>query len=117
VDGQSRPLNPLIRDEVYRIDRSALVDAFRYSGSPTVEMEIQYQDNLKVSVRDEGRGFNDQALVSDPKRRSALIGMRDQAVEMGAQFQVWSSTGAGTEVVLTVPGHIAFQHEDNPKGL
>ncbi len=32
VDGQPRPLHPVLRDEVYRIGREALVNAFRHSG-------------------------------------------------------------------------------------
>jgi signal transduction histidine kinase len=117
VDGQSRPLNPLIRDGIYRIGRSALAEAFRYSGSPAVEMQIQYHGNLQVSVRDQGRGFDDRALRSDSQRRSGLIAMRDQAEEMGARFKVWSAVDAGTEIRLTVPGHIAFADADTPKEL
>jgi len=109
VDGQSRPLNPLIRDEVYRIGRGALANAFRHSGSPRVEMQIGYDATLRVTVRDEGRGF-DAAMPG-----SGLIGMRQKAEEIGAQFRVWSRREAGTEVVLTVPGHIAFAPDVNPK--
>jgi len=109
VDGRSRPLNPLIRDEVYRIGRSALSNAFRHSGSSSVEMQIGYDAKLRVAVRDEGRGFDARVLGS------GLIGMRNRAEKIGAQFQVWSRREAGTEVVLTVPGHIAFPPDDNSK--
>ena len=109
VDGKSRPLNPLIRDEVYRIGRAALANAFRHSGSPSVEMRIGYDARLRIVVRDEGRGFDAHALGS------GLVAMRNSAEEIGAEFQVWSRHEAGTEVVLTVPGHIAFSRDDTPK--
>jgi signal transduction histidine kinase len=108
VDGKSRPLSPLIRDEVYRIGRAALANAFRHSGSPSVEMQIGYRAKLRVAVRDEGRGLDTRLLGSE------LIAMRDRAEEIGAKFQVRSRRKAGTEVVLTVPGHIAFPPDDNP---
>jgi Y_Y_Y domain/Histidine kinase len=40
VDGPRRPLNPLIRDQVYRMGREGLSNAFRHSGAATVEIEI-----------------------------------------------------------------------------
>lgn len=108
VDGKSRPLNALIRDDVYQIGRAALANAFRHSGSSNVEMQIGYDAKLRVAVRDDGRGFDPHALGSE------LIRMRNTAEQIGAQFQVWSRQEAGTEVVLTVPGHIAFPADDHP---
>ena len=42
VEGRSRPLHPVFRDEVYRIGREAIVNAFRHSGARTIEVEIEY---------------------------------------------------------------------------
>src|SRR5215470_10177135 len=42
VEGLSRPLHPVIRDEVYRIGREALVNAFRHSGANNIEVEVEY---------------------------------------------------------------------------
>ena len=42
VEGRPRPLHPLIRDEVYRIGREALVNAVRHSGGQKIEVEIEY---------------------------------------------------------------------------
>ena len=38
VDGQPRPLHPVLRDEVYSIGREALVNAFRHSGAKSIEL-------------------------------------------------------------------------------
>jgi hypothetical protein len=35
--------------------------------------------------------------------------MRERADRIHASFHVWSKTGGGTEVDLSVPAHIAFQ--------
>ncbi len=74
-------------------------------------MEIAYGAGLRVAVRDAGLGFDALSLGS------GLIGMRNRAERIGAQFQVWSRREVGTEVVLTVPGHIAFPLDDNPNEL
>jgi nitrate/nitrite-specific signal transduction histidine kinase len=41
-----------------------------------------------------------------------LSGMRERADRIGARFKVWSRALAGTEVELSVPGHVAFQRID-----
>jgi hypothetical protein len=35
--------------------------------------------------------------------------MRERAEGIGAGFNVWSHSEAGTEVELSVPGHVAYQ--------
>jgi signal transduction histidine kinase len=65
VDGQRRPLNPLIRDQVYRIGREGLSNAFRHSGAALVEVEINYgESDLRLAVRDTGCGIDEEVLRS-----------------------------------------------------
>jgi len=42
VEGQARALHPVIRDEVYRIGREALANAFRHSRASGIEVELEY---------------------------------------------------------------------------
>jgi len=37
-----------------------------------------------------------------------LPGIRERAKQVGAQLDVWSKLGAGTEVELRIPGSIAY---------
>src|SRR5262249_26328696 len=55
VEGRSRPLHPVLRDEVYRIGREAIINAFRHSGARTIEVELEYsKGEFKLIVRDDG---------------------------------------------------------------
>jgi signal transduction histidine kinase len=109
VEGQPRPLNPVIRDEVYRIGREALVNAFRHSGAKRIEIELEYASSgLRILVRDDGRGIDPAVLRAGSDGHWGLPGMRERAEGIGARFKVWSRASAGTEVELSVPGHIAF---------
>lgn len=110
VEGQPRPLHPVLRDEVYRIAREALVNAFRHSGATSIEAELEYTKNeLRVLVRDNGCGIDDRVLRSgNAEGHWGLPGMRERAERIGAHLSVWSRAAAGTEVVLSVPGHRAF---------
>lgn len=109
VEGQARPLHPIIRDEVYRIGREAVVNAFRHSQANNIEVELEYADReLRVLVRDDGCGIDPQVLQSGRDGHWGLSGMRERASRIGARLKVWSNAGTGTEVELSVPSRVAF---------
>ena len=110
VEGQRRPLHPVIRDEVYRISREAAVNAFRHSRGSSVEVEVEYAaQRLRILVRDNGCGIDAQVLRPGREGHWGLSGMRERAERIGARLRVWSRAAAGTEVELSVPGHVAYQ--------
>jgi signal transduction histidine kinase len=110
VEGASRTLHPMVRDEVFRIGREAIANAFRHSGATSIEVALEYGANeLKVSVRDNGCGIEPQVLQSGRDGHWGLSGMRERAERAGAKLRVWSSAASGTEVDLRVPARIAFE--------
>jgi signal transduction histidine kinase len=110
VEGQPRPLHPLLRDEIYRIGREALVNAFRHSHAENIEMEMEYMARqFRFLVRDNGCGIDPKVLQSGREGHWGLPGMRERSERIGGRLHVWSSAAAGTEVELSVPGHIAYQ--------
>jgi signal transduction histidine kinase len=112
VEGRDRPLKPLVRDEIYRIGREAVVNAFRHSEASRVELALEYgSPGLRVLVRDNGRGIDTDVLKSGRDGHWGLAGMRERADRIGAAFRVWSSVGTGTEVELSVPARVAFASE------
>ena len=118
VEGRAQALHPIVRDEVYRIGREALANAFRHSQASGVEVELEYADNqLRVLVRDNGCGIDPQVLRSGRDGHWGLSGMRERANRIGATLKVWSRPAGGTEVDLTVPGQVAFQHHAFRGGL
>ena len=110
VEGQPRPLHPLVRDEVYRIGREALVNAFRHSRAGNIEVELHYAtDQLRILVRDDGCGIDPQVLDTGREGHWGLSGMRERAERIDAQVKVLSRPAGGTEVELRVPGSVAFR--------
>jgi signal transduction histidine kinase len=110
VEGTPLPLQAVIHDEVYSIGREALVNAFRHSGASNIEVQLDYASNrMRVLVRDNGRGIKPELLRWGRDGHWGLSGMRERAERIGAKFKVMSGPSAGTEVELSVPGHIAFQ--------
>jgi signal transduction histidine kinase/ligand-binding sensor domain-containing protein len=109
VEGQPRALVPTIRDEVYRIVREALVNAFRHSGAARVELELEYTPGgLNMLVRDDGRGIDPRVVSMGTAGHWGLPGMRERAERIGARLKVSTRLGAGTEVELSIPAAVAF---------
>ena len=109
VQGKSRELNPAIRQQAYRIGREALLNAFRHAGASRIEVDLEYASaRFRIAVRDDGKGIVDGLFHSERKRYRGLIAMRELAQGMGAKLKVMSRAAAGTEIELSIPGHIAF---------
>jgi signal transduction histidine kinase len=109
-NGTPRVIRPLLRDEVYRIGREAILNARRQGGATTVEIELAYQDDgLRLVVRDNGRGVDPEAGDGDAHRGLRVMSARAKAI--GGQLDVRSISGKGTEVVLWVPARLGFEGE------
>jgi signal transduction histidine kinase/ligand-binding sensor domain-containing protein len=105
IHGTPRTLRPIIRDDIYRIAGEALRNAFRHAGARRIEVELRYDDRrFQLRVRDDGHGIDPLVLNGIRGGRFGLPGMRERAELIGGQFEVWSETGMGTEVALTMPG-------------
>jgi ligand-binding sensor domain-containing protein/two-component sensor histidine kinase len=115
VEGKQRDLSPTLQDEIYRITREAVRNAFAHAAAANIEVEIRYdQAQLRVLVRDDGKGV-DPKILEDGGRPGhwGISGMRERAQRIGAQLAFWSEVGAGTEVQLTVRSAIAYEkHRD-----
>lgn len=110
ANATARPVRPMIRDEVYRVGREALVNAFVHARASSIEVEVEYANRyLRVLVRDDGCGIDSQVLQSGRAEHWGLPGMRERAGKMGANLKLRSRPGMGTEVEMTVPGAIAYE--------
>jgi signal transduction histidine kinase/sugar lactone lactonase YvrE len=109
VEGKPRRLNPAVRDDVYRIGREGLVNAFRHSGAAAVEIEIEYAPGeLRLFVRDDGRGIDPQIARTGTAGHWGIAGMKERAARIGGSLTIRSRAAAGTEIELRVPGRAAF---------
>ena len=110
VVGRRRPLNTPIQQEIYRIGREALLNAFCHSGAKRIEFELEYADReLQMRVRDDGIGISSQVLRDGRKGHWGLAGMQERAARIGGLLKISSSPSNGAEVRLSIPSGIAFQ--------
>src|SRR5208337_3434326 len=116
VEGESRNLHPILRDEVYKIAAEALRNAFRHAQARQVEVEIRYdKEQFRLRVRDDGKGIDPEVLSRlGSEGHYGLPGMRERAALMGAKLTVWSEVDAGTEVELRLPADSAYESTRTP---
>jgi ligand-binding sensor domain-containing protein/signal transduction histidine kinase len=111
VEGNRRAKRAMLREEIYRIAREFLRNAYRHAHAQNIEAELRYDDDaFLLIVRDDGKGI-DPKVLKDHGRTGhwGLPGMYERAEGIGARLDIWSEAGAGTEVRLTVPGAIAYE--------
>jgi signal transduction histidine kinase/ligand-binding sensor domain-containing protein len=110
VEGASRDLHPILRDDVYRIAGEAMRNAFLHAEASRIEVQIHYDERqLRLRIRDDGKGI-DQRMVSEKGRPGhwGLRGMHERAKHVGGNLGVWSKPDSGTEIELTIPGSTAY---------
>jgi len=110
VQGETRDLHPIVRDEIYKIAAEALRNAFRHAHATRVEVEIHYDDeHIRLRVRDDGKGMDPKVLANDGvDGHYGLRGMPERAALIGGKLAVRSKVGAGTEVELRVPASAVY---------
>jgi signal transduction histidine kinase/ligand-binding sensor domain-containing protein len=118
VEGSPRDLHPIVRDDIHRIAREALRNAFHHAQAERIEAEVTYgARELRLRIRDNGKGIDPQHLSGGRVRHWGLAGMRERAAQIGAQLNLWSEVGAGTEVELCVPGGVAYSARGGRGGV
>jgi signal transduction histidine kinase len=110
VEGSRRALNPIVREELRRIGDEALSNAFRHARANLIELVISYHSAaLLIGVRDDGDGI-DPTVFKEGGRQGhfGLVGMRERAAEIDAEIDIASRPEIGTEILVRVPGRLAY---------
>jgi signal transduction histidine kinase/ligand-binding sensor domain-containing protein len=110
VEGKSRDLPPLVRDEVFHVACESLRNAFRHAQAQRIEVEIRYNPRLfRLRVLDNGKGI-DPAVLSAGGRAGhhGLSGVKERAELAGGKLSVSSRLDSGTEIELSIPASIAY---------
>jgi signal transduction histidine kinase len=108
VAGTPRDLHPILRDEVYAIAREAVRNAFRHAQARNIEAEITYnRSSFELRIRDDGKGIEPGIVAEGRAGHYGVSGMHERAKRIGGKLEVWTGTGAGTEIELRIPWSIA----------
>jgi len=102
IDGNGLPLAPVVQVQVLHVIQEALSNVRKHAQASLVRLRVQQSPAWRFEVRDDGRGFDENAVQRDGTQVGLLI-MRERAQNIGASVEIESSPGAGTCVSLTLP--------------
>lgn len=90
--------------QVVRIAQEALANVRKHARAKSAAISLDGGDGeLRLEVRDDGRGFDPAAVGSSIPPRFGLATMRERAQAIGGRLTIDSSPGGGTQVTLCVP--------------
>lgn len=100
---ETRGLSRDVESNIYRVVQEALHNVHKHARATRTVVHVErLSDRLLISVEDDGCGFDPCQLV-DSGTRLGLIGMRERAALIGADFRIDSSPGRGATTTLTLP--------------
>ena len=105
VTGSERRLEPYLEVMIFRAIQELLGNAARHSQAAAVKLHVDMgNENIRVSVDDNGRGFDPDAANNGSSLGLKLI--KERAEMMGGKLDVDSALGKGARIVFIVPAHI-----------
>jgi signal transduction histidine kinase len=119
IDGNSRDLNPVVREEAFRIAGEALRNAIKHAHAQHLAVTIHYERRqLRLVIRDDGKGIDAETMARQQvEGHFGLPGMRERAAIVKGQLDVRSERGAGTEIELRVPGRTAYRASETSSSM
>jgi signal transduction histidine kinase len=104
VEGEARTLPADVENNLLRIGQEAITNAVRHSGARQLTLNLAFRDDdVRLDVSDDGRGFDPAAAQPSPSGGFGLPGLRERAEAMHAQLEIHSAPGGGTRIQIIVP--------------
>jgi PAS domain S-box-containing protein len=105
VKGTPRRLPSEAELVLFRIAQEALRNVEKHAGRCTVTVEVGFEpDDVTLLIKDDGPGFDlPETGHLAQSGKLGLLGMKERADLLGAEFTIESHRGAGTRVRLRLP--------------
>ncbi len=112
-------LPPHVETTLYRIAQEAMTNVARHARAQNVWLNVtRARGHFTLCVRDDGRGFEVERVLSHPDERVGLglLGMKERATLVGGTLAVESQAGQGTRITVRIPIELETDH-DTDSGL
>jgi two-component system sensor histidine kinase UhpB len=99
-----RRLAPQVELVLYRVIQEALTNVARHANAQHVSVVLAEQGGYAVAtIRDDGVGFDVEAVLSSKERGLGLFGMQERMALVGGRLQIHAGPGRGAQVRAEVP--------------
>jgi two-component system sensor histidine kinase DegS len=102
VTGVERRLEPYLEVMIFRATQELLGNASRHSQATLIKVQVDLgSDLIRVSVDDNGKGFDPETLKQSSNLGLKLI--RERSEMLGGSFEIDSMAGSGARITFSVP--------------
>ena len=104
TEGEPRLLDREVEGASLRVVQEAITNVVKHAGATTVRVLVEFGErHARLSVTDDGRGFDMSSHLPTFGGHWGLLGMRERASQIRGRLRVRSAPGQGTKVILWVP--------------
>jgi len=101
--GHPRELADEQATALFRIAQEALTNVERHAHAARVDVMLEFSDSAtRLTVRDNGIGFDVARMQLDPQRGIGLRNLRERMAALGGTFEIFSAP-SGTRLVAALP--------------
>ncbi|HSB00759.1 MAG TPA: ATP-binding protein [Anaerolineales bacterium] len=102
ITGHERRLEPYLEVMLFRAIQELLGNAARHSQATSIKVALDMgEDRIRVSVDDNGKGFDPDATQQGNNLGLKLI--RERTEMLGGSFEIDSAVGKGARILFAVP--------------
>ena len=103
VSGDEHLLAAGVDFHLLRIAQEATTNAIKHSAASLIRIKLEYlPDSTRLTIADDGRGFDPTASQPVPGPHFGLLGMRERAGKIGANLLLVSSPSNGCTITVTL---------------
>ncbi len=104
AEGRPLHLSPASELQLVRIVQEALANVRKHTAAGQAWVRLHRQDSwIRVTIEDNGRGFDPTIVASRRHRAFGLQTMRERAESVGGKLEIDTGPGRGTRIVATLP--------------
>lgn len=100
VSGETRAMDEGRELVIFRIIQESVNNAVKHASASAIDVALSYApDQLKVDIRDDGKGFDTKAVAEG----MGLQNIRERVHLLNGQMTLQSTVGHGTHLQLIIP--------------
>ena len=106
VEGEPRELAEEAKTALFRIAQESLTNVAKHAHASQVELTLDFTTlgQLLMRIRDDGCGFDDQAVHQHPEQGIGLRNMRERLAAIGGWLHIEARPGHGTQIEAQLRG-------------
>jgi two-component system sensor histidine kinase DegS len=87
---------------IFRVCQEAFTNITRYALAKNVLVSINIsEENILLIIEDDGIGFDTSSVQN--KKSFGFLGMKERVLSLGGKFELISSPGNGTKIIVSLP--------------